>query len=100
MEIVKKIKVTSDPELNKLDQRGMDMEVKTTEGKTYKKSIFNPAGSPGNELTKEEHLARFQDCVNFGGKPLPKGNPEKIVSMVDSLEKAGDIRELISLLQS
>ncbi len=98
MEIVKKIKVTSDPELNKLDQRGMDMEAKTKQGAVYHKSIFNPPGSPGNELTREEHLARFQDCVGFG-KPLPKGNPEKIISMVDKIEKEKDIRNLISLLQ-
>ena len=99
MEIVKKIKVTSDPELNKLDQRGMELEAKTKQGGVYHKSIFNPPGSPGNELSKEEHLARFQDCVGFG-KSLPKGNPEKIISMVDKIETAKDIRGFISLLQS
>ncbi len=100
MEIVKKIKVTSDPELKKQDVRGMDMEVRTKQGAVYRKSIDIPPGSPGNELTKEEHIARFRDCVSYGGKPLPKKNPEKIISMVDRIEETKDIRDLISLLQS
>ena len=99
MEIIKKIKVTSDPELEKLDQRGMEMEVKTKQGAVYHKSIFSPIGSPDNEMTREEHIAKFQDCVSYG-KPLPKQNPEKIISMVDRLDEVGDIRELISLLVS
>lgn len=100
MEIIKKIKVTCDPELEKLDQRGMEMEVRTKQGAVYQKSIFNPIGSPDNELTREEHIAKFQDCVSYGGKPLPKQNPEKIISMVDRLEAVGDVRDLISLLLS
>ncbi len=100
MEIVKKIKVTSDPALEKRVQTAVDMEVRTKQGAVYRKSIDSARGSPGNELTREEHIASFQDCVNYCGKPLPKKNPEKIISMVDKLAETADIRDLIALLLS
>lgn len=100
MELIKKINIISDPSLEKLDQRGMNMQVRTKQGTVYRKSIFNPPGSPGNELTREEHIARFHDCVSYGGKPLPQENVEKIIATVDKLDKIEDIRSLISLLRS
>jgi len=51
-------------------------------------------------LTREELIEKFQDCVSYGGKPLPKGNIKRIISLIDGLEKVKDVRRLIPLLIS
>ena len=100
MDIIKKINVTPDPAIEKREQRAMDMEVRIKQGAVYQKSIDIPRGSPGNEMTKEEHMARYYEGVSYGRKPLPQKNVEQIISMVGNLDEVGDIRDLIPLLLS
>ncbi|OGO17788.1 MAG: hypothetical protein A2Z15_05050 [Chloroflexi bacterium RBG_16_50_11] len=98
LDIVKKIHVTPDPEIEKRDQRAMEMDVKTAAGATYHKRIDTPKGSPGNEMTKEEHIERFRDCVDYGKKSLSPQKVERIITMIDQLEQLEDVRDLIPLM--
>ena len=98
MEIVKKISVTSDPDLNDMDIRGMAMKVQTTHGAVYDKNLPTCPGAPGYELSKAEHIARFDDCVSYAGKPLAKETSGKIISIIEKLEELEDVRDLISVL--
>jgi 2-methylcitrate dehydratase PrpD len=100
LDIVKKIRVIPDPEVEKRSQRGMEMEIKTGQGRVYQKVIDIPRGSPGNEMTREEHTARYLDCASYGRKPLPPTNVEKIIPWVDNLSDAQDVLELIPLMLS
>lgn len=100
MELIKKIHVAPDPALEgKLEiHLKTDMKVTTMKGDIYQKVVDEPRGSPGNPLTSKEYQECFQDYVSYGGKPLPSGNVDKIVSMVGRLEKVDDVRSLIPLL--
>lgn len=102
MEFTKKIQVSPDPSLDDPERPGFSlathMKVTTQDGNVYLKKVNVPRGIPGNPLSREEHMERFQDCVNYAEKPLPKRNPEKIISMVDRLEEARDVSSLIPLL--
>lgn len=101
-QLIKNIHISADPTLDDPERFvfsiGAHVKVTTKKGDIYNKSVNIPRGLPGNPLTKEEHMERFQDCVNYSDKPLPKGNTEKIISMVDRLEETKDIRTLIPLL--
>lgn len=97
-EVIKKISVIPDPEIEKREQRAMEMDVYTRQGKVYHKRIDIPRGSPGNEMTREEHLARFRECTAYGNRPLSPGKTEKVISFVDNLESANNICDLIPLL--
>ncbi len=96
--IIDKVHPQPDRELDKRGNIAMDMELTTKDGKKYFESIDSPKGFPGNPLTKEEHLESFRDCLDFAKKPLPAGNAEEIVKMVNTLERVDDVRNLISLL--
>ena len=98
--LIEKVNVTGDPALDKRGLNAMDMQVRMKNGKVYQHSMDVSPGSQGKPLTYEEHMARFQDCVDYAGKPLPKRNIEKLVSLVDRLEDVEDIRSLIPLLMS
>lgn len=100
MPLTKKVHVTGDPALDRRGLSAMDMRVRTKDGEVYYQSMDFVPGSPEKPLTDEEHMARFQDCVSYSGKPLPKENIEKLVSLVNHLEEVEDVRSLIPLLIS
>lgn len=99
IELTRKIHTFPDPTLERQGRVAMDMEVKTKDGTVYHKSMDTPRGFyDGNPLTREEHIARFQECVSYAGKPLPPKNTDKIIRLVETLEEIDDIRSLIPLL--
>ena len=100
VEIINKIYVTPDPALDKRNPLATDMEVRMRDGTVYQKSVDFARGMPERPLIKEELMDKFQDCVSFGGKPLPKSNIKRIMSLVEGLEKVRDVRILIPLLIS
>ena len=98
MEITQKIHTEADPALDKRDETAVEMEVLTKNGDTYSKRIDFAAGFAERPLTSEEIMERFQSCISFSGAILPLDNVEKLVSMVNELEKRKDVRDLIQLL--
>ena len=100
LEIIKKIHVTPDPALDKRNPLATDMEVRMKNGAVYQKNGDFARGMPERPLSREEFMEKFQDCVSYAKKPLPKGNIKRILSLVDGLEKAKDVRSLIPLLIS
>lgn len=98
MDIIEKINVEADPNLEKRDETAVDMQVITKEGNTYSKKIDVAAGFPPRHLTNDERMERFWNCIDYAKKPLERKNVEKIVSLVMRLEDLKDIRSLIPLL--
>jgi 2-methylcitrate dehydratase PrpD len=96
--VVKLINVYADPVIEKRDQRAMEMEVHTTDSHVYRKRINIPVGSPGNEMSHEEHIAKFRQCASYGKRPLSPNNIDHIISMVGAIEDMSDVRELISAM--
>jgi 2-methylcitrate dehydratase PrpD len=102
MQLIKKINVSDDPALEDPKRFvftvGARVRVTARQGGIFDKSVDIPRGFPGNPLTQEEHMERFQDCVKYSDRHLPKGNIEKMISLVERLEKTKDIRTLMPLL--
>lgn len=101
MELVKKVHVAPDPELDQGRPEfhlRTELKVTTEVGEVYHKVVDIPRGAPGNPLTDEEHQERFRDYVSYAGRPLPSENIDKIASMVGQLEEVEDVRSLIPLL--
>jgi 2-methylcitrate dehydratase PrpD len=104
METIKNINihVSAEPTLDDPGKPGCSpaayMKATTKDGNVYHKAVEIPRGMPGNPLTKEEHIERFQECVSYANKPMPKANTKKIVFMVGRLEEVKDVRNLIPLL--
>jgi 2-methylcitrate dehydratase PrpD len=97
--IAGKIEVISSPAMEKRDQTSMDMEVLTTQGTTYRKSIDTPRGFPGNPMSKEEYTALFRQCANYRHEPWPREKLDKILATIDRLEDLSDVRTLISMFR-
>lgn len=96
--LIKKIHVTPDPALDKRGRTAVDMQVKIKQGVVHHKSVDIPRGFAGNPLTNQEHAKRLRDCISYAGKPLPRGNIDKLIWSVNKLEEVEDVRSLIPLL--
>jgi 2-methylcitrate dehydratase PrpD len=101
MELVEKIRVTPDPDLEG-EKAGAsmraDMDVTTTAGATYHKTVPIPSGFPGNPLTNGELIEHFQQAVSYRSKPLPKEKAEGLLSFINQLDQAEDVCALIPLM--
>lgn len=55
-------------------------------------------GSPADPLTREQHIAKFRDCLAFGLSD-DKANPvaDRLIERVDNLERFDDVRDLFKL---
>lgn len=103
MDLVGKIHVTSDPALEG-EKQGLslraDMNVATTAGDAYHLSIPIPSGFPGNPMSNERIVKRFEEAAHYGDEPIPENNVEKIISVVTQLEQAENVCDLIPLMLS
>jgi len=101
LDLVRKIGVAPDPGLEGPRQGSSlraDMDVTTTTGDVCHASIPVPSGFPGNPMSTERIVERFEEAARYGGKPVPEGNLEKIAALVARLELEDDVRVLIPLL--
>jgi len=92
LELIEKIHITADSELEKRGHNtACEMTVTAMDGRAYHKRLDVAPGFPENPLTREEQDERFRDCIDYSHGLLPRENIEKIVSMVKSLEEIEDV---------
>ena len=97
LDLMSRIKVTMDPALEKVYPNGRpaDLEVKTKNGKTYRKRVDFPKGDEKNPMTDEEVQNKFRKLA----RPLmSEGRVNRIIDTVNTIESVKDIHELMALL--
>ncbi|MDT3698638.1 MAG: MmgE/PrpD family protein [Thermincola sp.] len=79
---------------------GSTVILELTSGQRKQRHVESPRGYRASDLSKEELIKKFADCLLYAGKggSLRAQNVEGIIDMVYSLEKVGEINELISKL--
>lgn len=102
-EIVERIEVTLDPDLDEgkreLGAR-VAMRVARRDGGVIETALDGPPGFPPRQLTPEQHLERFWDNVAFGGLPLTAETLDEIVQTCAELDRVDDARSVIPLMVS
>ncbi len=87
-----------DPGLEEKGHTSARMELRTKDRRVHRKDVEVASGFPGNALRREDHIARFWDCINYAGDYFERENGEKLLDMVEGLETVRDIRVMIPLL--
>lgn len=98
MQLVRRIFVVPDPGLEEKGHTSARMELRTKDRRVHRKDVEVASGFPGNALRREDHIARFWDCINYAGDYFERENGEKLLDMVEGLETVRDIRVMIPLL--
>ncbi len=96
--LVGRVKVVPDISLETRGHTAADISLVTSDGRTYRKSIDIAPGYPGNPLRDEEHLVRFNDCMNFSRIPLTHDHVQALVDAIASVDELPDARILARLL--
>jgi 2-methylcitrate dehydratase len=97
LKLMSKIKVTADPELEKLfpKARPADLEIITTKGEKLRARVDYPKGDPRNPMTDQEVQAKFRKLT----EPLmAKEQINRIIEAVNNVENINDTNELMELL--
>ncbi len=96
-EIMNKIKIQGDPELNKKypDTIAAFVDLKTQDGTLFEQSVIYPKGNPKNKMSKNEVQAKFRDLALLS---LDKSKVGNLFEKLMELEKINDIIEIIPLL--
>ena len=92
--ITQKMRLETDNTLSKPGPDPTRVKVITTDNKAFEKVVQIPLGSLERPMSYNDCANKFRDCA----KSLDSGRVEKIIELVDQLEKLDDIREIIELL--
>ena len=55
-------------------------------------------GNPAKPMSHEAHLAKFRGNLAFAHGPVPAGNADTLIALVDDLESLDDARRLVDLM--
>jgi 2-methylcitrate dehydratase PrpD len=66
-------------------------------GTRHEITIEHMSGSPARPLSRQAHLDKFRRNWTSGAAPLPDGDAERLIGLVDGLDTLADVRELVDL---
>lgn len=69
--------------------------IRMKDGREYSQQVNVHKGSPQNPLTKEELLDKFRSLASMA---IPKARVQKIIGLVDELDKLDSVRELTAFI--
>jgi 2-methylcitrate dehydratase PrpD len=83
--------------LDNLDKaEGVELEVTMKDGRKYSEYLRAAVGDPSNPLSREGLNGKFMNQAEFSQK-VTRSNAEKIIEMVEKLEKIDNIQKIIDL---
>ncbi|MBN2321798.1 MAG: MmgE/PrpD family protein [Acidobacteria bacterium] len=94
LEVTQKMRLETDNALSKPGPDPTRVKVITNDGKVFEKVVQIPLGSLDRPMSFDDCANKFRDCARI----LDSEHVERIIELVDRLEKLDDIREIIKLL--
>ena len=74
------------------------VRIRLKNGTEHELTLDQVLGHPDKPLSREQHLEKFRACWAEGAAHLPARNRDRLVNLVDELERAPSVDELIRLL--
>ena len=98
LEYARKVKVTADPEMDRMLNEGKwpsRVQLITKAGKSYESVVLSPKGSPQNPLSDDELERKF---TRLSMKVLNEKQMKEVIQLVNDLESLREISSLTRLL--
>lgn len=92
------IEVVADPALDERGHTALDLTVRTRQGRTVERCIDIAPGFPGNPLSTDDHVRRFEACGEYARDWFDEDRAVAVLSAIEGLESSTDIRHLIAML--
>jgi aconitate decarboxylase len=94
VEFSRRVEVVPEPELDKLGpefRHAIIAEIKTKDGKSFRKRVETAKGSNENPMSKDEVINKFRILA---GKVVSQQQVDDLNGIVQNIEKIADVREL------
>jgi 2-methylcitrate dehydratase PrpD len=98
LELAKKIKVVTDPQLPANDISSANMTIRMVSGETLSSRVDGLKGSPSKPMSFDECAAKFRHCLEYSGKQSIVKNADTIIDLLFNLETRKDVGELFDVL--
>lgn len=97
-EMIGRIQVVADAQLDARGHAAVDLTVVTNDGRSHFRQLDIPPGFPGAELDDTQHLARFKDCLAYAPHPPSSEQVASFLHALDGLAALPDVRQLLPML--
>ncbi|HEX2965630.1 MAG TPA: MmgE/PrpD family protein [Syntrophorhabdaceae bacterium] len=75
------------------------VEIMTDDGSVFSKRVDLVYGHPQNPMSWEDIINKFKDCASYGAKPIQKKDLDKVVDLIQNLEKVSNMLDVINLVR-
>lgn len=96
--LIDRVTCVGDPSLDTRGHSAVDVTVDTVRGRSYSRSLDISPGFPGNDLSDEEHLSRFKECMEYAAYPLAADSARALLDASADLSAVSDVNDLINYL--
>lgn len=94
-----RIRVVMNADIGPTQYLPVRITIKTTQGRTFEKTVTSLKGSPENPLSWDEVLSeRLERCLTYSAIKMPPARVTSLVGSCEKLEQLSDVRELVRLL--
>jgi 2-methylcitrate dehydratase PrpD len=90
------MRVDANPDPNALVPH--EVTIRAGDGTAWSWRCAAMLASPQRRLTRDQHLAKFRRCCRFAAVPLAAAAVERLIALVDGLDRLADVRELLAPL--
>ena len=74
------------------------IRIRLKNGAEHELTLDQMLGHPDKPLSRQQHLEKFQACWAEGAGHLPESNRDRLVNLVEGLEGAPSVEEIVRLL--
>jgi 2-methylcitrate dehydratase PrpD len=75
------------------------VEIKTATGKNFTSQVEYPLGSPENEMTLDDCIAKFRSCADYSAADMPHEKQDAVIEMIKNIEHCKDAGSIMELLR-
>ena len=94
----RKIQVLKDDNPDPNAMTPVTVSVRLNDGRDLSRSIDTVYGNPAKPMTREAHLNKFRRNFASALNPMPAGNADRLIDMLDDVEHVDDVRRIGDLL--
>lgn len=95
--LIPRIKIESVPAMTTLDHTAVELIVHDQSGQTHQALLEIAPGFPGNPLSEQEQVERFEACLSYANMDWATARKREISNCVFSIQELRDARHLIRL---
>jgi 2-methylcitrate dehydratase PrpD len=98
LEVARKVTGMLEPEFNRRGVGPGSVTIKLTTGQEYTHYVEFCLGSVENPMTFDDCVRKFKECYPYSIRPISAATADKIIDLVQHLERLKDATQIIRLL--